>query len=216
MTPVEFIVWDWNGTLLDDTSLCVDTINVLLSKRHLPVLTLEKYRDIFTFPVQDYYTIAGFDFSAETFEVVANEFINIYLRENVKCPLQKNVPEVLQFLESKKVKQFILSAMEQKALNDSVRHQRIDHFFKDTAGISDHYAHSKSQIASQLLSRNGIEARKTMLIGDTLHDFEVAEQMGCRCILFTGGHQSEKRLQVKNALLIANLEEIIHKPWHLL
>ena len=50
----QHIIWDWNGTLLNDVKLCADIMNNLLKTRSLPTITLEKYREIFTFPVKDY------------------------------------------------------------------------------------------------------------------------------------------------------------------
>ena len=48
------VVWDWNGTLLDDVKISVDTINVMLERKHLGKLTVEEYRSIFGFPVKPY------------------------------------------------------------------------------------------------------------------------------------------------------------------
>ena len=56
------IIWDWNGTLLNDRWLCVEAINQALNKRNLPMLTEGKYKDVFSFPVEDYYKKVGFDY----------------------------------------------------------------------------------------------------------------------------------------------------------
>ena len=63
------IIWDWNGTLLNDTWLCVEGINKSLEKRSLQTITEEIYRKVFSFPVEDYYKRLGFDFKKEPFEV---------------------------------------------------------------------------------------------------------------------------------------------------
>ena len=54
MNDMEYknVVWDWNGTLLDDVKISVDTINVMLERKHLGKLTVEEYRSIFGFPVK--------------------------------------------------------------------------------------------------------------------------------------------------------------------
>ena len=67
---IKHVIWDWNGTLLDDAWLCVDVMNGMLSKRGLPLITLEIYRNIFDFPVRDYYLKLGYDFDNESFEMV--------------------------------------------------------------------------------------------------------------------------------------------------
>ena len=59
------IIWDWNGTLLNDLDLSVSTINTLLYKRELPLLKNDTYKEVFSFPVKDYYQAVGFDFMKE-------------------------------------------------------------------------------------------------------------------------------------------------------
>ena len=64
---VEFIagiIWDWNGTLLNDMELCVHTINEMLQKRNLHELSVDEYKEVFSFPVKDYYQKIGFDYGA--------------------------------------------------------------------------------------------------------------------------------------------------------
>ena len=51
-----YVVWDWNGTLFDDVALCIQVMNGMLEKRGLPRLAgPEQYRQVFTFPVEEYY-----------------------------------------------------------------------------------------------------------------------------------------------------------------
>ena len=53
------IIWDWNGTLVDDTWLCVEIINKLLKKRNLKLVTIDDYKEKFMFPVREYYIELG-------------------------------------------------------------------------------------------------------------------------------------------------------------
>ena len=80
------VVWDWNGTLLDDVKVSVDTINVMLERKHLGRLTVEEYRSVFGFPVKPYYESIGFDFSRDDWDAVSRDFVNIYndLAKNVE------------------------------------------------------------------------------------------------------------------------------------
>jgi phosphoglycolate phosphatase len=69
------IVWDWNGTLLDDAWLCVEILNSMLAARRMQTTTLEQYQNDFDFPVYNYYVKLGFDFSKEDYDTVAREYI---------------------------------------------------------------------------------------------------------------------------------------------
>src|SRR5210317_111035 len=72
------IFWDWNGTMLDDIHICIEAMNLMLRERELQLLDEEVYRNVFTFPVRDYYSKIGFDFDIEPFEKPALEFIENY------------------------------------------------------------------------------------------------------------------------------------------
>lgn len=203
------IIWDWNGTLLNDTDYCVSIINLLLSERGLPLLNKNRYKDVFSFPVKAYYQTIGFDFTKEDFSVPAHQYIDLYYKGFDQCALQKSTIEVLKFFRSKGLQQFVLSAMEHEMLEKTLNQKGILHFFEGVAGLKDHYAVSKVEQGKLLLKEFGIDAEETFLIGDTVHDFEVAEAIGVACILIADGHQSTNRLSETGAKVISSLEELI-------
>ena len=70
----KYIIWDWNGTLFDDVKISVDTMNIMLEKTgYKNRINSELYKNIFTFPVSDYYQKAGFDLSKYRFEDMAKK-----------------------------------------------------------------------------------------------------------------------------------------------
>lgn len=202
------IIWDWNGTLLNDLDICIDAINKLLIRRQLSLMTRERYLEIFTFPVQEYYVEAGFDFSKETYESVAIEFMDHYLEMVKGARLHEQVHSALEQVRDSGRNQIILSAMEQTALRKLAGEHEIDGYFSEIFGISDHLAHGKLSIAGMALRETGFIKAETCLIGDTLHDAEVASALGIPCILVANGHQSESRLLASGYPVIRNLNEI--------
>jgi phosphoglycolate phosphatase len=202
------IIWDWNGTLLNDIDLCVATINVLLEKRNLPLLTPDKYKDVFSFPVKDYYQAIGFNFEKEDFAIPAKEYIDLYNSHVERCALHHPAPEILSHFKSLGFRQFVLSAMENDMLLKTLAHNKILHFFEAVAGLDNHFAVSKIDRGVQLMNEYRMEKNNTFLIGDTTHDFEVAKRLGIQCILIAGGHQSEERLKQTGARIIPKLETL--------
>lgn len=188
------IIWDWNGTLLNDVDICIQSMNSLLERRNLPLLDFTRYREVFTFPVRDYYIRLGFDFSIEPFEIPAMEFIEEYRNNLPEARLHKGCVEVLKTFRDKGYQQFILSAMEQEALTNSVNSFGIEKFFNEIRGIQDHFAHGKDHLVHEMIRRNNLYGFETLLIGDTLHDAEVALEAGIHCLLVASGHQAKSRL----------------------
>lgn len=203
------VIWDWNGTLLNDVELCINSVNSLLKDRDLPLINTKTYKEVFSFPVQEYYKTLGFDFEKEDFSVSAHQYIDLYYAGFDSCSLQKNVIEVLNCFREKGIRQFVLSAMEHEMLEKTLELKGISQFFEGVAGLKDHFAVSKIEVGRQLIHDFGINREKTWLIGDTIHDFEVAQQLGIKCILIADGHQTLERLENTGGIVIDNIQQLI-------
>lgn len=209
LREIEHIVWDWNGTLLNDISVCVFAMNKLLNDYNLPEISYEKYKQVFTFPVKDYYEKIGFDFNKVSFDVPALKFIDYYHEFLPKVSLFNEVNKVLRHLKKMGYKNYILSAMEQETLLSSVSDLGIASYFQFIVGISDHFAKGKVDAGKNLIEKSNIDPLKTLIIGDTLHDKEVAEALGFSCVLVSQGHQNEERLKINGNIVFANLNEVL-------
>ncbi len=206
----QHIIWDWNGTLLNDVQLCADIMNNLLKARSLPTITLKTYREIFTFPVKDYYIKAGHDFVNESFEEISVDFIAEYESRKAGCTLYPFVAEILEIVHSLKIEQHLLSAYKQNNLEDIIKHFGINEYFNSVRGLDHIYADGKIELGKQLMneiSSNG-KGSKVLLIGDTIHDYEVAEGLKTDCLLVSNGHQNNEKLKSLNIPVIKNLKEL--------
>ncbi len=209
ITEFQHIIWDWNGTLFDDVSLCVNIINNVLKKRNLPELSVDKYRMVFTIPVENYYSALGFDFSVESFEKVGKEWMDEYEERKFESNLAAGAFEVLNYLKSKGIKQSILSAYKQDTLNEIIDHFKILEFFEHVIGLDHIYATSKLELGMELIKNIDAPPGKTLLIGDTVHDCEVAKEIGAQSVLLASGHQSKEKLLSCNVPVFNSLTELI-------
>jgi phosphoglycolate phosphatase len=205
---MQTVIWDWNGTLLDDIDFCVSAINSLLKKRNLAQLNRELYKDVFTFPVQNYYEAIGFNFEKEQFAIPANEFMKIYTSGVNQCKLHPSSVEILSYFKTCDVRQFVLSAMKQELLEETLKHQSIFNFFEGVFGVNNNYGISKIERGKQLISELKLNRNEIWIIGDTIHDFEVAKELRIKCILIADGHQSEERLQNTGTTVIRKLDDL--------
>ncbi|MFO8067850.1 MAG: HAD hydrolase-like protein [Bacteroidales bacterium] len=202
------IFWDWNGTLLNDVEICIKAMNIMLQKRGMALLDEKRYKEVFTFPVIDYYSALGFDFEKEPFEIPAIEFIDEYKKLLPATLLFDDVFDILEYFKNSGIKQYILSAMESSALKESIRSRNIYNYFHSINGLEDHYAHGKQHVAEQLMSKEGIMPGEVIMIGDTLHDYEIAQNLGIDLVLVDRGHQSRERLMTTKELVLNNLAEL--------
>lgn len=191
---IRHVVWDWNGTLLDDVDACVLTLNAMLRRRGLDEVDAPSYREHFGFPVRGYYERLGFDFSRESWSAVAYEYHRLYALFSPRAILRPGAVEVLDTVRRSRIPMSILSASNAALLAQMIRERGLDGYFAHIAGLGDLYAESKIDTGRRLLESLDLPPRTVLLIGDTVHDFEVAGALGAACVLVDGGHQSATRL----------------------
>jgi phosphoglycolate phosphatase len=189
------IIWDWNGTLLDDTSLCVDVLNGLLARRGRAPITVADYRENFGFPVIKFYDYLGFDTDVDSFDQVSREFIADYeARWFDECHLHFEVSEVLRQMSAVGLTHSVLSAAKQEALEAGIHHFGIRKYFTGLAGTDNIHAQGKVARGQQWIQQVPCRLEELVIVGDTLHDFEVAEAVGVDCVLLSHGHHTADRL----------------------
>lgn len=210
MKKIKCILWDWNGTLLNDVDLCVFALNAMLKRYQLPEIQRTDYTREFTFPVRDFYENLGFDFAEYAFETISAEWIDIY-KDNLtkRSELNLDILHTLELLKQKKLEQHILSACEIELLTTSAKHFDIVHYFDKIYGADNIHGAGKIHIGEKWLQENVRNPQETMLLGDTIHDAEVAKRMGIKCVLIARGHQDKNRLQTANVPVVNTIKDFL-------
>lgn len=195
MASIRHVIWDFNGTLLDDLSCCLGALATLLEERALPPLTTERYREEFGFPVQDFYVGLGFDFAREDFDAVSRTFIARYLDRIADARAHAGAHDALRTVAARSIHQSVLSAMERTMLSDLLTRYELHAPMQHVRGLSDLRASSKVELGRALLAEIGAPPETVVVVGDTLHDHETATALGCRAVLVTQGHQTRARIE---------------------
>jgi phosphoglycolate phosphatase len=210
------VIWDWNGTLLDDVSYSVELMNTLLVRHGLARIDVARYRSIFDFPIRLYYERAGFDLSgAGVFETLGREWMTAYEAGRFTCPLQAGARDILEAVTSAGMTQSILSAYQRDSLPGIVGHFGLVEYFVRLLGLDDIWARSKLELGRRWLAGLEVPPSQILLVGDTLHDLDVAQALGIDCVLVEIGHQSSERLRARTSQVrscLADLREVLAMP----
>jgi phosphoglycolate phosphatase len=202
------IIWDWNGTILNDSWLNVEVVNILLKERGLPVISSKVYADSFVFPVEDFYTFLGIGLTKESFSDLSDQFAKLYNARIHECEVRKDVLSLIVELNSAGICQYILSATKQDSLESAVKHFGLSRYFLSIMGLGDNSASNKVGLGTQLIRENNLNTTETLIIGDTIHDHQVADSLGVDCILIPSGYQGLSRLQSTGAMVCADVAQI--------
>lgn len=202
------LIWDWNGTLLDDLDYSIGVMNAVLRRRNLPEMDRRRYHEVFDFPVRDYYSRLGFDPARDPFETLGAEWIAGYDAHRLDCALQPDARRVLATVRAASLSQSLLSAYRHETLLEIVDHFGLTQYFDRLAGLDNIYASSKAELGREQLRQLGRPAREILLVGDTLHDLEVARELGVDCVLVAAGHHPAEKLRRHHDRVLGSLAEL--------
>jgi phosphoglycolate phosphatase len=210
MTKEICIIWDWNGTLIDDVGISLECINFLLKKNQLPSINREYYQEVFTFPVKKYYQKLGFDFDQEPFTKLADKFIHEYKKRMFGTKLYPKAKDVLEYLQQLGAKQFVISAMEVGKLKQAIENKGISHYFEEILGLNNNFAKGKIDLVKKFAKnrKDRLNSSKIWMIGDTEHDFYIANELNWNSILVSQGHHSYSRLSAVSDKVVRNLDGV--------
>jgi phosphoglycolate phosphatase len=116
--------------------------------------------------------------------------------------------ETLQRLGARGVRHIVISAMEARLLGDMLAGHGLAPLLAGHHGRPDHSAGSKVELGADAVRRLAVDPASVVVVGDTLHDHELARAIGCPVVLYAGGHQSRERLAAAGAPVIDRFEQL--------
>ena len=163
---IKHIVWDWNGTLLNDLWLSIKAINIVLKRHNLPQVNDKKYLNLFIFPVIEYYKKLGFDFEINSFEKVGTEFIDEYTKLQFQPKLHHGAKKLLKEVLSRGITQSLLSAATNEMLESLMNYHNLHKYFTKIKGQNNHYAYGKKEAGKALMKDLKLVHKKIKKIED--------------------------------------------------
>ena len=201
------ILWDWNGTILNDTPVAFEATNILLKRYNYPTITLEYYRDNVDTPIENFYSKI-FDLSKESMETLDDEWCVLYNKLSYKIKLQDGVEKVLKKFREHNCHQTVLSAFRTEEILKFADKFSVEHYFEDILGTHNIIMESKTMRGKKYMQENNLEPKDTLYIGDTAHDCDTAKGLGIDCVLMSNGQQSEKILKNCGVPLFDSFEKL--------
>lgn len=218
-------VFDWNGTLFDDTPATLQATNIVLAKFGIAPLDLDTLQDKFTFPLIHFYERVGV--SADVYLKHAEEegasYVEAYEACNGNCGIMEGATDLLDWLAAKGVHTMILSNHMQGNLDVDVERLGITRYMQHVSGNTERATMtqglSKQIRLEAYMEEHGFAPEKTFIIGDSHEEPELAKRLGIIGISIAGGLLSAARLEKYKADYIvqklAEVRPILENRWAL-
>jgi phosphoglycolate phosphatase-like HAD superfamily hydrolase len=203
------LVWDWNGTLLDDLSLVITATNAAFAAVGGPVTDADAHRRQFRRPIADYYgEVLGRAVDQDEFQQLDKVFHDAYRLGLVNVGLAADAQAAMrawpgtQSLLSMWFHEELVPVVEGFGLTGLLA--RVDGLRAAIGG-----GHKRDHLVEHLTAL-GVPGERAVLIGDSVDDAHAAESVGAACVLYTGGFTDPELLRRTGAPVVDSLTEAVH------
>ena len=204
------IVWDWNGTLLDDLGVVVESLNVGIARYGLAPIVEDQYRDHFTRPVRAFYdSLFGRPVSDMEWETLNKTFHDEYFERVPGASLTVDSLVAIELVETMQWTQSVLSMSPHEELLEMVSSRGIENRFSTIAGLPAATGGLKATHLDEHLGDISLDPADVVVIGDTPDDAVAARHVGARVVLYDGGSHHLPTLQAMNAPVAHTLVEAV-------
>lgn len=182
------IVWDWNGTLLDDLAVVVEAVNVGLASVGVDPIDADGYRTHYTRPVSRFYaSLLGRPVRTEEWQALNEMFHQAYFGRVDTVGLTADARRALDLVHAAGATQSVLSMAPHDHLVPIVMEHRLHEYFTAVRGSSGNRGEVKAESLEAHLFEIGREAGDVVVIGDTPDDAAAAHHVGAAAVLYDGG-----------------------------
>lgn len=203
------IVWDWNGTLLDDLAVVLDAVNASLTSIGWAAITVDQYRTHYTRPVHRFYeALAGRPVTSAEWDQIDYLFHEEYRRALSRLRLASDAAAALQAQLASARSQSLLSMFPHDELAPLVERFGLAHYFERVDGLRHASGGGKEASLRAHLAALGHPA-KVVLIGDTPDDLVAARANGVGCVLYDGGGHHRSTLEALGVPVASTLLEAV-------
>ncbi|WP_329169515.1 HAD hydrolase-like protein [Streptomyces sp. NBC_01685] len=205
------LVWDWNGTLLDDIHAVLGATNAAFAEVDLEPLTLDQYREMYCVPIPKFYErLMGRLPTPAEWERMDGLFHRHYTEQRTACGLTEGVEELLTRWKVGGRSQSLLSMYGHEHLVPVVRGYGIERHFVRVDGRTGPSGGSKAQHVERHFEVLGeIAPESAVVIGDAVDDAVAAAHVGARAVLYTGGSHSRSSLEAAGVPVVDTLAEAV-------
>ncbi|MFS8182643.1 HAD family hydrolase [Pseudovibrio denitrificans] len=203
---IEHIVWDWNGTLLDDFEITAQYGIDTFAKAGLTGVTFDDVRQHHTRPFADYLkAVMGRDATDVELSEFYSGFGAVYEPVMYDLPLAPDALHALEAISGAGKSQSILSMAPHEELVSLVRHNGIYEHFTRVDGAQDLSKHFKIDALRAHIDKLGVDPSSVCVIGDSIDDFDAAKGLGASAVLVSTGMYAHNRLIATGAPVATNL-----------
>jgi phosphoglycolate phosphatase len=200
----DLIVFDWDGTLFDSTALIVRCIQAACRDLGVPVPSNEAAAYVIGLGLHDALQHAVPGLSPQRYPELGRRYRHHYFREQHELTLFEGIPALLQALRERQHLLAVATGKSRQGLNEALQHAALHGLFDATRTADETLSKPHPQMLMELMAELGVDAERTLMIGDTTHDLQLAANAGTASVAVAYGAHEPARLTGHEPLHVAH------------
>jgi phosphoglycolate phosphatase len=212
---IKLVFFDWNGTILSDTTATLEATNNVFALFNIKPITIKKYQNLYEVPITKLYFKVGINEKLffENHSKINETFHSFYEKRIEYCRARAGANVLLRWLHTKGIKSVILSNHTVESIERNLKRLKLEKYV-DTILANDNVLltglKDKTKRAEDYVKENGLSTKQILIVGDSSEEAKIARQLGVKSVLVAGGYCSEKRLkEAKPDYIIGRLDKLI-------
>lgn len=207
----ELIVFDWDGTLMDSAAKIVNCLQASARDVGLPIPDEQAARNIIGLSLHEAMQTLFTDISEQKIEQMIEHYRRYFIHsDNTEQPLFSGVKQGLTELTGAGVILGVATGKARPGLNRVLASEDMHGFFMVTRCADEARSKPHPQMLLDILQYTAIDASKTLMIGDTTYDMEMAVAAGVDALgVSYGVHSTDALIQAKALHVVNSFTDII-------
>ncbi|MGC3964381.1 MAG: HAD-IA family hydrolase [Rhodocyclaceae bacterium] len=205
----DLIVFDWDGTLMDSTSLIARSLQAAFRDLSLAVPTVEQANHVIGLGLADAIQYLAPELPVADHPRLAERYRHHYLGQDIESELFAGVPELLAALRQDGYNLAVATGKARRGLDRVLTHTGLQPFFHATRCADETFSKPHPQMLLELMDALFAEPDRTLMIGDTTHDLQMARNAGTHALGLThGAHPVEELAELEPLAILSSITEL--------
>ena len=192
MHPYELIVFDWDGTIMDSTALIASCIQAAFRDLGLPIPAQSQARYVIGMGFTDTLDHIAPQLDEARRRALGERYRHHFLARESEAPLYPGIPELLADLKGRGRRLAIATGKARRGLERALDATGLRPWFEATRCADEGFAKPHPEMLLALLDFTGVAPQRALMVGDTVHDLDLAANAGVDAVaVLYGAHDAE-------------------------
>ncbi|MBX3609119.1 MAG: HAD-IA family hydrolase [Hydrogenophaga sp.] len=207
----DLIAFDWDGTLYDSTAVIARCIQLAVADVGGQPPTREQASYVIGMGLMQALAHAAPDVPPDLYPRLGDRYRHHYIAHQNDLSLFDGVLPMLEELKARHHWLTVATGKSRRGLDDVLRLQALQGVF-DGSRTADETAGKPSPVMlNELMREFGVEPERTLMIGDTTHDLQMAVNAGCASVGVSYGAHEPDTFHALSPLHVAHSVAELHQ-----